>query len=636
MRWLCVATFWLFPLLASADSGYLDELIHQSRRQALADHPEWRRLLHYEPRLLLPGVESLVDSSNFFHSPRGKFDPQAELDATLASFFLTVEETPERQHPQCAFVARYHWLKRHLNFDARRLPPQPCARFNDWRRSLDAHEITLVFPAAFLNSPASMYGHTLLRVDAKSQNERTRLLAYSISYAATTDETNGLIFAVKGLFGGYPGKFSTAPYYLKVREYTDIENRDIWEYRLNLTAEEIDRLLMHVWELGPTYFDYYFFDENCAYHLLSLLEVARPGLKLTEQFRWWAIPSDTVRAVAQTPGLLREAVYRPAALTVMRHRMHYMPEQQRLLAKEIAERKVTVDDKTLQSLAPETQARVLELAYDYFNYLRMRGDSQAEASLQHGHELLLTRSRLSVPADLSMPAAPTVRPDEGHRSARAGIGFGRDHGRNFLEIDLRPTYHGLMDDENGYVRGAQTEFFHTRLRLYEAESKVRVEEFTPISIISLSPRDEFFKPISWKAGIGWQRRVAPDGTEPLSLQADVGGGYAWELAPGAPKVSLLYGLLQGSAVLDDAYRDHYVAGIGPIFGWLADVTPHWRSHVTVRLQRFGFDDYHNDREIAMSQRLVLDRQTGLRLDLSHRRLFDDSRSTATFFWYRHF
>ncbi len=71
---------------------------------------------------------------------------------------------------------------------------------------------------------------------------------------------------------------------------------------------------MHVWELGPTRFDYYFFDENCAYHLLSLLEVARPGLQLTDRFRWWAIPSDTVRAVTDQPGLLKRVVYRPASV----------------------------------------------------------------------------------------------------------------------------------------------------------------------------------------------------------------------------------------------------------------------------------------------------------------------------------
>ena len=127
-------------------------------------------------------------------------------------------------------------------------------------------------------------------------------MSYAISYAAAGNEAEGMAFALKGLAGLYPGEFSNSPYYLRIRDYNDLENRDIWEYELNLTPPEIERLLAHAWELGPTRFDYYFFDENCSYHLLSLLDAARPSLKLSERFTWWAIPLDTVKAVAETPG----------------------------------------------------------------------------------------------------------------------------------------------------------------------------------------------------------------------------------------------------------------------------------------------------------------------------------------------
>ncbi|MDR3578435.1 MAG: DUF4105 domain-containing protein [Oryzomonas sp.] len=119
-----------------------------------------------------------------------------------------------------------------------------------------------------------------------------------MNYAANTREERGVKFAFKGLFGGYQGRFSIAPYYAAVKTYGDIENRDIWEYDQNLTPEEIGQLLRHVWEMRSAWFDYYFLDENCSYHLLSLLETARPGLRLTDRFPWWAIPSETVRAVS--------------------------------------------------------------------------------------------------------------------------------------------------------------------------------------------------------------------------------------------------------------------------------------------------------------------------------------------------
>ncbi|MCB4757690.1 MAG: hypothetical protein LHV69_11790, partial [Elusimicrobia bacterium] len=61
-------------------------LKEKARQKNLANHPTWRRLLHYRPSLLgFP--RSDIDGPNFFLSKRGRRDPQAELDATLDAFF---------------------------------------------------------------------------------------------------------------------------------------------------------------------------------------------------------------------------------------------------------------------------------------------------------------------------------------------------------------------------------------------------------------------------------------------------------------------------------------------------------------------------------------------------------------------
>src|SRR5690606_2890733 len=80
------------PALPAADD-YLQQLVAQARARGLAQHPQWRALLHYEPRLLLPGVESLADDPAFFNAPEGKTDPEQELAATLAAFFEPPEES---------------------------------------------------------------------------------------------------------------------------------------------------------------------------------------------------------------------------------------------------------------------------------------------------------------------------------------------------------------------------------------------------------------------------------------------------------------------------------------------------------------------------------------------------------------
>lgn len=617
---------------AAAASPYLSELVTRARAARLAKRAEWRNLLHYKPNLLLPGVHSLADDPGFFNAPDGKTNPETELEATLAAFFVTREETETQQPAQCRFVARYRWLKAELDFDPARLAEAPCRRYTVWRNTLDPQEVTLIFAAAYLDNPGSMFGHPLLRVDAKGQDERTRLLAYGISYAAATDETSGLVFAVKGLFGGYPGQFSIMPYYLKVREYSALENRDIWEYRLDFTPPEIDRLLEHAWELGPTYFDYYFFDENCAYHLMSLFEVARPGLDLTSHFRWWAVPSDTVAAVTSEPGLLEEAVYRPSLATVLRNRLATLTPAQRDLVLDIAVRRATLDDMRLPALEPDKRAETLELAHDYASYLAIRKHDNSPENAAYRRELLLARSQLPAREPPFIPP-PVVRPDQGHASARLDVGVGSQEGDTYIDLRVRPTYHDVLDAEGGYVRGSQIEYFALLLRRYEHE-QVRVEDFKLLNILSVSPRDDFFKALSWKVNVGATRLYLYNGDEPLAAYLNGGAGYSWEMA--AANDSLLSVLLETTLEVDGELDGDYALGAGPSIQWLKDVTPNWRLMVGARYQRFGLGDAHNASDLTLSNRVSLGRNMAIRLDLARLAEFDRSRNNAQLSWLLYF
>jgi hypothetical protein len=629
---LLAALLVLLPLSAAADPAYLAELVDAARARALAERREWHNLLHYKPDLLGAGVHSLADDPGFFNAATGKTEPAAELEATLAAFFTPGPDTDARQPAQCRFIARYRWLKEELGFDARRLPEAECRRYRAWRAALDPHEITLVFAASYLNNPGSMYGHTLLRIDARGQDERTRLLAYAVSYAAATDETSGLVFAVRGLFGGYAGQFSVAPYYIKVREYSDLEHRDVWEYRLSFAPAEIERMLEHLWELGPTHFDYYFFDENCAYHLLSLFEVARPELDLTARFRWWALPSDTVAAVTETPGLLREAVYRPAAATVLRTRLEDLAPEHHVLVRDLAERRIPPDDARLAALAPPEQAAVLEAAYEYANYRRVKDKDEIPATAGYLRELLLARSARPQTAPRPVPV-PAVRPDQGHATSRADLGLGREGGENYAELRVRPTYHDLLDPPAGYNRGAAIEYFALTLRQYESE-RLRLERFVPLEMTSLAPHDPFFRPLSWKVNFGWTRRYLPDGSEPLVTRLNGGAGRTWQT--GAAGDALLALLLEGTADVDSELEQGYALGAGPSFTWTGDLAARWRFVLSARSQRFFAGDEHYAHELTLGQLWSLARDHALRLELGARREFEHTRRGGQLAWLVYF
>ena len=137
-----------------------DRLVEDARARRLATHPEWLTLLHYRQGWT-GRWESLIDDPRFFLAPGGKREPAAELEADLRAFFAP-PGTNEHEHAVCRFPARLDWLQRQLGFDARSLGAPPCAPLDRVFGQLAPSAVSLVYPAAYMNGPASMFGHTLL------------------------------------------------------------------------------------------------------------------------------------------------------------------------------------------------------------------------------------------------------------------------------------------------------------------------------------------------------------------------------------------------------------------------------------------------------------------------------------------
>jgi Domain of unknown function (DUF4105) len=566
------------------------------------------------------GYTSLIDSPGFFSAERGKADPQAELEATLAAFFApparrqsAPDAQQQPQHPQCAFVARYRWLKAALDFDPARLPEQPCPQFAEWLAEIAPERVTLVFPAAYLNNPSSMFGHTLLRLDRADQDERTRLLAYAVNYGAVTGEDLGIMFAVHGLTGGYRGTYSVLPYHAMVRQYTDYENRDIWEYQLNLSPAETLRLVEHLWELRDQYANYFFFDENCSYQLLFLLDVARPGMALSANFPLHAIPADTVRAVVAQDGMVERTVFRPSSRTVIEHRLGMLDTAERALVDDLADRRRPVDDPALAALAPARRAAVLELVADFVTYQMRTGERTRDEAASLALQLLAARSRIRAASDLGPLPEPATRPDQGHGSARLAAGVGARDGRLFQFLQARPAYHDLLDAENGYLRGAQIDFLDLALRHYEGDAGVTLDQLTVVGIRSLSPRNRLIKPISWQLGGGLQRYRESAGDEKGTLVAALSGGAGPTFEIGGR--ALLSVMAEAGAAAGTDCPDACFVALGPGASLIWPITERWTAQLQGRGQVLLGDRVRAAYGAELGQNLALTRNLALRLNL---------------------
>ena len=548
-------------LSAYADGSYLSELQSKAGQDALFLEQGWLALLHYKPTLF-GGYDSQADDVKFFNSDNGRTSPEDELLATLAAFF---EYSPGdgNAHPQCRFPARYYWLDKKLNFDTSKLKVVHCSELEKWREELKPHSLDLIFPAAFLNGPSSMFGHTLLRVNSHDFRKDLPLVSYALNYAADADASdNTLFFSVKGLIGGYPGVFAIVPYYEKLNEYRDIENRDIWEYSLNFTQDEVEQLLRHAWELRYVNFDYYYITENCSYHMLSLMEVARPGLKLTHLFDTKAIPVDTVRAVIDAE-LVEHINYRPSTTTTIDHHAEDLDDTRNTLVLGLINGSIKPDDNLFKSLSSKDYARVLEQAYDYSRFLSTSDPSVRDVRSKQNWALLAARSQSDVKEIWADIPRPPVRPDNSHETARLAIGVGDLDSSSYLSLKLRPAYHDLLDPIAGYATTSQINFLDLQVRYFEGTEKIRLDKFTIINVLSLSPRDRYFDPVSWGVDIGVERTNSLQGRI-NAAQLTVDGGLSYP----ADDAWVLSGLVEARVKVANRLQKGYSAGVGLRFNLL--------------------------------------------------------------------
>lgn len=556
-----IASLMLFSCSALAQDLSLPST---EKLNAIAESKQWSHLLHYRKHPFTGRYISQNDSPNFFLAENGKNSLSAELRTDLQQFLIS--GVADNQSAQCQFPARYNWLK--LQLPELNFVDQSCSELEQWRTQLSAEYLTLVFPASHINSPSSMYGHTFIRLDKKDVTSN-KLLAYSVNFAANANpDDNELVFSWKGLTGGYPGVVSVLPYYAKTNEYSHMEYRDIWEYKLNLSKEETDQFVSHIWETKDTFFDYFFFDENCSYRLLALLDASSERIDVTDDFMFTALPVDTIRALQQR-GIVEATEYRPSAASQLEYKSQQVSQNVLQHARALVEQAEDIPSLTLD-LNQQELIQSLELAYAYARYLAVQKKQANPVLRKRTIDILSARAKHPQSAGFAEIPEPSYRDDQGHLSQRlrAKVGTAYADRREgsaaqhlgFIDLSYRAAFHEVMDLPQGFVPGSQIQMGNLSLRLWDGGA-MRVQQFQVVDILSLSHQTYFQQPIAWSVSGGLDRFAGADAELYGYLHA--GFGKAWLTTLGR-----FYALAQAQLMADNQFHKGAQLSLGPRLGWL--------------------------------------------------------------------
>ncbi len=475
--------------------AYADERPSNSVFQTWADSEEWLRLLHVKKTAfgLKSNVHPFLGRPSFFLHPDGDHSPLSELKETYSQMF---EQGAEKgKSAQCRFLARRDFFRRMSKLDLRR-DFFKCEFSEDWLAKLNTEKLTLVFASGYMNSAASSFGHTFFKLHNLANTHGKDLLDYGVNFSARTGDNKGALYALYGLFGYFPGTYSMLPYHQMIKEYTNLEGRDLWEYDLNLKPDEIQRMLWHLMELDGTYFDYYFLSDNCSFALLKALEVARPGLKLADDSELYLIPLDSVKRIT---GLVEKVRLRKSLATIW---IETRPNLSSVAQNEILKLKESTSE------LPRLSTELLDSGLLYYTLQESEGHDGHrklvyEISKERAKRVKNSSEKLQV-ANVNSAISDFIemegRPDQSHNSAAVNIGFQEGIVKSST-LGFHFAFHDQLSRNLGLTPFSHLEVLSGKVRSKDGRN-FQLQDYRILETFSSAPVNRFEMPLSWgvKAG----------------------------------------------------------------------------------------------------------------------------------------
>lgn len=534
----------------------LQNYLTTARQENLWNDPQWLALGHYEKKYF---SYSSPFTQGFFLDPDGARSPEKELLKTIELLYAEND-----QRLQCRYLARTQWLNLVLKVDEQdRLP---CEEQQLWKKQLNVKGVSLIFAASDMGNASSSFGHTFIKLLNPENAQNKDLIDYGINYAANADASEGIFYALKGLVGMYDGQFTLLPYHQKIREYINLEGRDIWEYYFNFTPEETDFLVNHLIEMENARAPYYFFSDNCSYQILKTLEVVRPDLKLSQEFQYFTIPIDTVKKLTGLPSpIFIGRKYKKSLKT------DYLESFAKLDVLQKKALDVAVTDLTISDdyeLTKLEKAQVYETAMKYYSLQAFTSNKDYD---DQKYQLFLKRASMGIVTGADYISNPEP-PEDSHDSSAIYFGMGQSDFQNetitFTSLKFRHALHDLEQQDFGTVTFSQNEMGSIEVRYLntgDGAKDFHIHKLTLLNLVNLNPVTQLDKNFSWQFRAEFVNNIETFANDTFNSDIEASGGYSYDLA--------LFERTRLAYLLTARHWNKSINSIGPEILFVSRLTP---------------------------------------------------------------
>lgn len=473
---------------------------------AIEQEELWLRLLHYVPS----SNASEIENQKFFIDPQGHVDARAEYQATLNAFRSQQRDPNNDELLLCKYPARALFMRRQYQDIPN--PLERCSALLKWLGDVQNLSISVVYADGYLGNPASFYGHLLFKLN---NSEGRDLLTNSLNFGARVpDNENPVVYILRGLTGGYSAEYSSNHYYRYNLNYAEVEMRDLWDYRLNLTPDEALLVATHAWEMLFTEYTYYFTHRNCAYHIAKLLEVVIADRLVTSSDPF-VLPISVFKALAEATTSESNAAIAtiertPSRQARFRHQFNQLSNSEQFHLRDLLS---SADAKmSLESATAEQRVRLIDVALEYLNFIITLEPQNTYANKL---KTALQRQRIKLPAqsiDWGIEDKQLPHTSQHPTTLRASIGYSDDQ-NEFATLMFRPAFYDLLSSGGGILPNSALSMLATEVRVKQDKVELASIELLNIETLTLGatglPGDRGY---SWRLTLGNDRNYV-DGIE---------------------------------------------------------------------------------------------------------------------------